>query len=177
MFAGQQTRKASTLVGLKRWNHGARIEVVLRADVLTLEEELQVGREVRNPVCGVQHHDGPVEADARVAPVDPPEIVAFANGHIEGPRGLTLAAAPKIVLVELGARLSTSPAFETSSGGHVNLPTSKERRQTRNVVADQSDISITVIAPRPTKVQLERPPAAEPPTERRIAKQRDRLRH
>jgi hypothetical protein len=134
------------------------------------------GCEVRHAVGRAQHGLVPRQPDARVPPVDPLVLVAFADGHVELPGSVGLRPAPQVVLVPGGHERCSVPEAELTVSGHGDLPPIQHRQQPAGVGPGDADVDVAVVSPGPAAVQLERVAAGDPPAQGRAGEQRRELR-
>ncbi len=164
MLPGEELRAAGRRPVLgELGDHLAGIEIVLRPDVLALEEELELGSEVGDPVIAVQDGLVPAHPDGRVSAVDPELPGALADGDVEAPGPAGGLTTPQVVLTVLGAEGGTRPRCEPARGGDVDVPADEQLAQRCTVLSQHADVAVLVRAPRAAEVQLQRVPAADPP--------------
>jgi hypothetical protein len=147
------------------------VEIVLGSGALALEEELKFGSQVRQSV-GTQP-DGlrPWSVNRRVTAVHPLGVGPRTHGQVEAPRLGTRTPDPDVVLA--GGQITTTPPGQGTSGSDPHLPTVEPIEYEACLVADYSDIGVFVRAPPATDMELQSPPAADPPSAGRCFEDRE----
>jgi hypothetical protein len=132
----------------------AGVDIILPADVLALEEQLQFRGEIGDALGGSEDGLAPRDPDPRVASVDPGLPVTFGERHVETPWTVPAAATPEVVLIEFGAELLANPGLETSCGGNLDVPAVEKGTQAGGLPPGYADIGIVVVAPGPADMEF-----------------------
>jgi len=86
MILRQETVEPASFNARQLGNHFGGVEIVLRSWVLALEEDLEVGGEVRHIPVAAQDGLWPRDADGGITSEDPELPVSFADRDIDAPR-------------------------------------------------------------------------------------------
>ena len=164
MVGSESLRETSPLFGIQfRYDLG-RIDVVFASRRLALEEQLQIGREVRNAVARPEDGVIPGQLKRRVAAVHPAVFGSLSDREVEHPRTTRHDATPHVVLLGVDFERLTVPRAQAPGRGDVKIPLREMRLDRVEIAAHDTDVGVLVVPPTPPEMEIERVSAADPPT-------------
>ncbi len=175
MIIRQEPAEPASFDPFQHGNHFGGVEIVLRSWVLALEEELEVGGEVRHPLVAAEHGLWPRDADGRITAEDPELPISFADRDVDAPRLFWSSSTPYVVLTRLSEQRGTLPRSEDAGGGNLDIPTREHLHDCRSIVSKYAHVDVIVGSPRSVEVQLQGASTAYPPTRRKLLEETDHL--
>jgi len=128
VIAGKQASKPTLLPRSERWNDLGGVSIVLRPAVRALEEELELGSEVRDSSLVPKDGLPPGHAESRIPSVDPTLLIAVADRDVEAPWLVRPLAAPHVVLVGFRRECRPVPRSECAGRSDLDVPAGQHHR-------------------------------------------------
>jgi hypothetical protein len=98
----QESSKPPSPLIAEHGDHTLRINVIFWSDVLTLEKQLQLGRQIGNVASTVKDGSLPFNVNPGIPAEDPTFRISLTDSQIETPRLVSVPPTPHVVLIQIG---------------------------------------------------------------------------
>jgi hypothetical protein len=97
----QESSKPRSPLIAEHGDHTFRINVIFWSDVLALEKQLQLGRQIGNVSSTVKDGSLPFNVNCGIPPEDPIFRISVTDSQVETPSVVGVPPTPHVVLIEI----------------------------------------------------------------------------
>ena len=139
-----------------------KVQVIPLAWFFRFVEELNLGREIRQPVRALPNDRGHRSSNSRLASIDPRVAIRFVEHQLNRPGLRGRHPAPQRVNVG-GRHASRGQVSQIAALGLEHFPGGKTVKHRRHVTSQDADIKVCMRTSGRPAEQVQRPAAGDPP--------------